>query len=295
MDARRFSNFMKSLVIFLIASGLWCAGLRAAPPVYESFDYAVGADLKTGNGEAENGGIGFGGPWEFQPTSGAVDDRAVVQSGSLAYPGLATSGNSLLMKATTPGAANVQRPLDTALPNADGSVYWVSFLLRWDGVAPGVFSVLFTPLAPGSSGANGFAVRYNTTDTNFRVTRTGSSASGSPGLSGYHPTNGNTDLLVLRILNGTTDQVQLFINPSLGAEPATASATVNLLAGAASSTPIGWVAVSAADDADTTWSFDELRIGSSFAEATQVPEPSIRLLLVLGTMLTPLSRRTAGR
>lgn len=111
---RHFSLGLKGLAAaivctFAVAS---TSTVNADLLVYEPFDYQAGPLA------GQNGGIGWGSPWQ----SGAGGD---VVAGSLSYGGLATSGNSLVISGTTGALASTFRDLSQAYGTG---TYYVSFI-----------------------------------------------------------------------------------------------------------------------------------------------------------------------
>jgi hypothetical protein len=86
----------------LLIAALACTGAPLAASagpdllVYEGFDYDPGSTL-----EFLDGGTGWGGSWVWRLNFGAggtvTMNSAIIQHGSLAYAGLATTGNSVLL------------------------------------------------------------------------------------------------------------------------------------------------------------------------------------------------------
>src|SRR5690349_17717236 len=111
---------------FLSACLLAFCGSSASAQViaYEGFDYAVGGVL-AGN----NGGVGWGDPWRNSPPG------ATIAGGSLAFGGLATTGNSALRpdaahntNSTNGDTRDLTTPVGT-----DNTSLFMSFLIRPSG------------------------------------------------------------------------------------------------------------------------------------------------------------------
>ena len=102
-------------LVLAIASGNAAAG----PYVYEGFNYTSGQQVNL-----LNGGTNFANAWQ------AAEPDYTIQSGSLAYEDLATSGNSATFSESNIAGSEASRSvLGKGLGN-DGTTSWVSFL--WD-------------------------------------------------------------------------------------------------------------------------------------------------------------------
>jgi hypothetical protein len=95
------------------------AALATATPIlFEDFNYPVGPL----NGR--NGGTGWDGGW-VGPSVYSV------APGSLSYPGLLQSGNRAQFVPTNLAGTNALRTISSL--GADGSTFWLSFLMSFDG------------------------------------------------------------------------------------------------------------------------------------------------------------------
>lgn len=92
--------------------------------VHEPFDYPAGETIV-----GQNGGMGFTGAWRDE----TVATPGVIRAGSIAYPGLPTTGNSLFMTGAG-GNYSVFRNF-TLIPGANGTTTWLSFLGQRTGEA----------------------------------------------------------------------------------------------------------------------------------------------------------------
>ena len=90
----------------------------ATPLLFDNFDYPVGPL----NGQ--NGGTGWLGGW----TGSSVYN---VKPGSLSYSNLQTSGNRAQFDPIDESGTNITRTM--ASLGADGSTFWLSFLISFDG------------------------------------------------------------------------------------------------------------------------------------------------------------------
>ncbi len=123
---------------------------------------------------------------------------------------------------------------------------------------------------------------------NSSVTSTGSSA--------YTPHQ--TELLVFKIdrTNPSNMVLSLFVNPASlgGAEPGTPTLTTTLAGGGGNSKLESLrVFFNEFTGGANQMSLDEIRVGTTFADVTPVPEPGSMGLLVLGASLAMLRRRSA--
>lgn len=238
--------------------------------VYESFDYPSGDQLVQ-----KSGGVGFSGAW----SAGAYNAQYSlynVTTGSLAFGNLSTSGNSV--RTGTDNALNgIVRATSEYLVGNNAGTRFLSFLIRRDN----------------TSGADNFGGLYidgsnrdlfigkGGQQTNWGLEERGVSSGAQ--VSDVVATVGDTTLLVVKMVTGIqTDAFTLYVNPTPGqGEPGSASATMNLDVGDANQIALY---------NGGNYTFDEIRIGDSFAEVTptisSTPEPSTLVLAALG--LSPL-------
>ena len=239
---------------------------------YESFDYA------TGNLAGQNGGTGFTGAWATVGDSGA----ATVQANSLAYSTLSTTGNKtyLLPTTQTSGASRTFSDINS------GSLY-MSFLANLDEG-----NRFFAIRLYDGSAQRALVGRLSTSNWMIQSTNGGN----VNGFTAIAPTLDTTFLIVLRIdfnASGDNERLRLYVNPTPGGtEPVTAGADITSLAsfqinrldiaagyttGGASTTAKGW--------------FDEIRMGTTYADVTPIPEPSTMALFGGAAALLLLRRR----
>lgn len=248
---------------------------RAGLAVSEGFNYTVGAPL-----DGQNGGFGFSGPWNEQPSS-----TTVVGNG-LTYPGLPSSGAGAALVSSAQTATD-QR---TFSQDRSGLTTWVSFLYNRSGTGNGQSGLVFgsgaTTLAGGfitgtgvffgQEGASGQMVM--TADPNFNF-----------GIStGVAPAFNTTYLVVAQFdytsANGGT--LNMFVNPPIGASPGSPQASTSF-----TMTNLNLVGF---DVAQST-SFDEIRVADTYEEVIGVPEPSTYVLLALGLTALVLWKNRATR
>lgn len=252
--------------------------------IYEPFDYPAGQLLTTATTN-----------WYL---NGTGDDTYVVP-GSLSVSGLAPAlGNSI----TNGGAGAAVR---IALPSAitSGSLYY-SFALRVDDVGAAFTSItsFIASFIDGAStyGARLMPRRVDDDTYNLGVTKVSASA------VVWAPDNfvdGQTLFIVGRYTfnsgSTTDDAVDLWINPSPGTFGA-GSPPAPTLTAALTGTDLTSIAQftfrqNTAGNTPAAMTFDELRIGFSWAEVTPVPEPGAWVLFGLGLLIVPVGRRLFSR
>lgn len=245
---RRNSAYASGAVTLAAAAMALPLSLSAALSVYEPFNYTAASTLAT-----QNGGIGFGGAWS------AVTGTSTVNSPGLTYSGLTVAGN----RATTTAVATTQsRSLSAAIGGSTSTTY-ISFLLRPDAATSAANAEF------GLAGTLGsvFVGKAASGNTSNYLLDTQSTSGGTQNASSTAFANGTAVLMVLRadfVGGGGGDTFKLYINPSNAAEPGSADATK-------SGTDVGTVSA-IQFTGNLGFSFDELKIGSSYADV--VPEPS---------------------
>jgi MYXO-CTERM domain-containing protein len=266
-------------LVCLVAASAVClfpTAANAALLAYDGFNYApAGSDL-SGN----SGGLGFSSAWRPGGFNASINTNYDVQTGSLSFGGLVTSGNRVSTTAVT-AIAGLTRDLFTPL-GVSGTTRYASFLLRPEGqLHAGAFNgffgvVLEQPGEPelyvGKPGG-GAVDRYVLED------RGGGLQVASTTIAEV----GETVLLVLKAqFTAGNDQFTLYVNPVPGApEPAAGLVKNNSNV----STVAGLTLYSTG-----AFSIDELRLGETFADVTPVPEPAT-WLLALAALLLRIRRR----
>jgi hypothetical protein len=240
------------------AALLLCA-VSAQGSAIESFNYPVGTNIV-----GLSGGAGFSGPYSGGGGAGFIT------GGNLSFGGLDAFGNKLT---TIPGSNLIVRNLDTADTFTDGSTFYVSFMMRWDGSQSSNWGGL---QLIGNGPAELFIGHPGNGIANYSIER--AAADGTAQQSNVPVVSGRTALLVARVqlVNGN-DTVRLYVNPTPdGPEPFAGSAPD--LTGQDFGR-ISQIGISTSD----AYSIDEIRIGMNYASVVPAPEPAALGLIIIGT------------
>ena len=278
---------MKAPLWSLIAGifGTLCASqTHAALIAYDGFSYTNGATI---NGT--NGGTGWTSAW-------TADASFVNYSSSTALT--YSSGTvSVTGDNRTAIAGGAFSPLvDRTFAAQTGTVYF-SFLFRYEATAGGTIDAddfVHFMLNNDNATANSGGIGKINSDARLG-SRIGGSNGGTTTNSATNMIAGNTYFLVGKIsASGASganyDQMDLFINPTSGTEPGTTSATD--VADAGFSSLSHFTIRTNAVDANDAFLFDELRVGTTFADVVPViPEPSVGLLAIAGLGVAIARRR----
>jgi hypothetical protein len=256
------TSFTRCIAFALLLVAAAPRSADAALAAYDEFDYApIGSDL---NGKTGGGSFGFTGPWSGQTSYN-------IGSGSLASPfaPMPQLGNSVTAVAFGDNRG-IDRLLSTPL-GTEGTSAYISVLIQPQGILhQGAYDGWFALALRGS------------TDVFFGMSYPGSAIGLEVGfeksLTNVNAVIGQTFFGVIRIdFTEGVDPVYLYVNPQPGApEPATASASlinlnVNFL-NMVSLTGPGGVG------------YDSLRIGTTYADVTPVPEPAALSLVGVAAM-----------
>lgn len=231
-----------------------CSVASAGLTAYDGFDYGA----TTGDLTGKNGGSGWSGAYSDSGNS------TIYTTPGLTYTGLPTTGGAVN---TSDGSGSTTinfRSLNTIYGD-DETETWISFLAQRNGTAS---TATFAGLSFYNS--NGIA----STDSEVTFANGGTLGAwriidnGPPLLNGstaVTPASDTTYLLVARILWGAgaggKDAVSLFVNPSLGTLPDVADASLDV-----EITNFDKVRIAAANAINYT--FDEIRVGGSYADVT---------------------------
>jgi hypothetical protein len=263
----------KGIVVFLAVAGLTASQASATLLTYEGFNYTVGSSLDNqngGTGWAANWGQFLGGATSYTNAAGSLTDPTST---------LLTSAGKVQTAGAFAGRYNNAPGYGTA-----GTTNYFSVLIQLN----------YTPTSGSFAGLQLF---NNTGQGDLFVGLNGSGANwglqhgSTNAYSTVAAASGQTVFLVLEADYGSaSDTFKLYVNPTPGAaEPASPDATVSYLIGTQNG--LGF-------NAGGPTSFDELRIGTTYADVTPVavPEPST-VILVAGSLISLLgyrSRRGTG-
>jgi hypothetical protein len=293
-------------IIFLsveagLAITLLTATARAGLLSYDSFSYQAEANGIHG----ENGGTGFSGPWnQTEPNSPDVLGSSLGYTDSNGVT-MAVTGGSALADATNPSAGSIGetvtafRDVSGAMSMVTGGTLYLSFLGQQTQGTEQFVNVALYSAALQEIAAIGHA-SSSVGNQNWGAYTGG----GTGGVGGFSTTPTATlSLLVFRIdLNVDVDgheRFRLYVNPTLGTEPGSASvdiATANLFE---SFTAIDRIRIGAGGSNQnfpaSQLQVDELRIADSYESVAPVPEPSTIALAAAGLALIPLRRGRNGQ
>jgi hypothetical protein len=278
--------------------GIACGSARASLIAYDSFNYTPG----TNNLDGQNGGAGWVTPTSGTATSNAEWSQADsfganVVSGSLSYPGLQTlAGNSIAGNTFDNNNGNTTQSERTFLtaPQTAGVLY-ISELVNLAPVAAEsgrlAYAANFIRLGTGSGQYSsnwyedfGFNGNYNggAAAQNLFIGSGWITSAVQANQTNTAVSTSSTQLLVAE-LNFSTDQISLFLDPTVGAaQPAaTLTATESGLSSGVSLLDIVGNDNNAGDPAQV----GNLLIGTTFASVTSaVPEPATTAILAIGVM-----------
>jgi len=255
---------------------------RATLIVYENFDYQPGPPLL-----GMSGGVGFAGPWRPGAFNASNVTNYTVASGSLAFDGLLTSGNSV-DTASLGTIGGIVRDLSS--PLLTGTTAYLSVLLRPEGTLDQGALNGFFGLYLNSSRLDGidrdlFIGKPGTLSEYVQETRGnfGRVSSGVPAVVG------EAALLVLKLEllpdgpnnPGGFDRSTLYVNPTPGG-PEPTSGAVKFDRDVDNITGLSIYSTGA-------FRIDEIRLGDTFADVTPiataaVPEPYSLALAVTGAL-----------
>lgn len=249
---------------------------------YDSFDYTAGTRL-----DGQNGGTGWSSAWSY--TSGDAASGTIVDG--LGYTD--ANGHALLTTggawATDPGVFFAQAQRDTTAGfGAAGTSVWMSFLVRQSATpTEGVNYAMATVGRGYTFGSNAMLGGVVADDAGVGPFYDGggvvAQADVAPALS--------TSLIVLRLdfAASGNDTMSLWHNPLLGAEPGTADVVLS-----AQDYDSALSGLTLVHGDNRSFVFDEVRIGSSFASVTPVPEPAGWALMAAGLGALAAWRRRQG-
>ena len=252
-------QILRCIALFPLALG--CAA-SAGLTAYDGFDYTAG-DL-TG----KNGGSGWSGSFTDVVPSPGVPNSTIYTTPGLTYTSLPTTGGA--SKTADGGTATTINFRGLGAVYGDDEVEtWISFLAQRNGAAStATFAGISFYNTGGIAAANSeVSLANGGTGGAWRIFDTATSVSASTSVT---PASDTTYLLVARIRWGAgvggTDAVSLFVNPSLGSVPLVADAGKDV-----DMTNFDKIRIAGASAVNYT--FDEIRLGTSFYAVTGQPEP----------------------
>jgi len=304
LTPKRMKTFFSSMprktsaVVLGIAS-LGILQSRAELTFYDSFDYTAGELLAPVGATAGQHNVGYNVDWyDAGLTSPTANQPPGIANTGLSYPGLASSGNSVLFNANQNGTARIQIA-PTAITS--GRVYW-SGLVRVDSISTlttGANGMLlggfnntagYQSTSPGLIGAI-LRIRQDSVDANAYHIGTGMNAgTGTGNVQFDNATSyaaGETVFVVgsYELVDGSNnDSARMWINPSLADFGADTEPTPTLTSAPGGAVADAFTSVISFDlrNINTvgtpTVLFDELRVGGSWADVTPVPEPGTGIL-----------------
>ncbi|MGD9418599.1 MAG: PEP-CTERM sorting domain-containing protein [Verrucomicrobiota bacterium JB025] len=282
----RLPNIVKHLSALGLTAGLTTISASAALVVYEGFDYAEGSTLAGGAG-----GTGFDSAWTTNNGSGPA---LTVGADSIAFPGLLTTGGSILRaeKTNITTSARVLDSTSVAALTGDGTTLWGSFLYldgNGDGFnADSSLSLASTTAAVANnhvlSAAGygvGLAIGENTVYTEAIVYEGATAASFATSTLTDATVLDATSLFVFSIEWGATEDVLSFYRITDLSDPLpTAFSTTTFNFSSTEQASLNTLNIVESQ----TGEFDEIRLGTSLESVLPVPEPGSLVLLSLGSL-----------
>jgi hypothetical protein len=255
----------------LVAIGLLSQSAHATPLGYEGFDIAVGTGTSSINGLAGTGGgsaVWTSSAWTGNDGSFRCNTS---NSGGLSYGSLVTAPGRARGN-VPPGNASTFRSFGSQ--PATGQ-YWVSVLINVPNTSE--FSSVGYSLFDGSFNERNFVGKPGI--ANWGATSGGgNSAVDSRGTTGF----------LLSLYDMTASRQWHWINPDISTGTAPTLASSWTTAAGAALTPFTFdrVRIGSFSDGGPSSSFDELRLGTTFADVAPIPEPTtLSLLALAGTAL----------
>jgi hypothetical protein len=262
-------------MVFAILAGATPTITRGAGIAYEPFNYTpVGSPVA---GDGSSNAAGFSGNWYG-------DNSFTIASGNIASPvNLPASSSNSVTAGPFDANRNLSRDLSPAV-GVDNTTVFFSFVMQPQGtVGGGAFEGWFGfDLIGGLRnivvGKDSFHGTYSLADN----------LGDQPVETSVPVVSGQSHFFVLEadFLPGN-DTYKLYIDPVTGgAQPATPAATLHF--DLQSVTTIGLAGPGA-------FGFDELRIGTTWADATPVPEPGSLAMATTGLLLLAAGRTYRAR
>ena len=264
-------NNVRSIVTAFVIIILLCFATCAHAVVLVSESFAYPTNQLNGN----NGGLGFSGAWQ-------ASGHFQVAYGNLSIPNYAGTGNSMQFSSSYYTSLEARRNLTTTY-GASNSDLWASFLLRVDilnayaglnfATSGQTFGGLFVGILGGPNGMGPPASTW------------GMDTAGGTGtvMSNVPVVYGRTNLLVVHMTTVASgaDRFDLYVNPPVNL-PSSPDATKTISNWSFNKISIG--------TDNGTGVFDEIRLGTTYADVRPVPEPSCIVLVVVGGVFLLIRR-----
>jgi hypothetical protein len=242
---------------------------------YEPFGETSGSTIALHNASG-GGDSGWAEAWYVQNQDTEIPGYNIVDTTPLTYSGLQTTGNYAIggynyvssgrqLNVNSGGPFNSY--LSSGLIGASGQTLWLSFLIRADQVNGQTEGVILN----SNSGTNAWLTSTGDIGIGDLVGYGGSAYwglmynNGTPVVSSVPVTQGQTTLLVAEITFGSTNVINLFVNPTSlgGSAPSTPSATISTT----SSIALESLAYYGGNGTGES-SIGDIRFGSSYAAVT---------------------------
>jgi hypothetical protein len=264
--------------------------VQASLIAYDSFDtYTSGTALNS-----TSGGTGWATNW-----STVANVTAATPGSSLSYSNGAVSLSGGPRVAQIGNASNGDNQASRTFASQTGTLY---------------FSFLFNLNTSLGASDNDFIQFSLNNDTNIANSGSIGDLSNSPGINTFSAriggtSGGTTAQSTTTIGNSTTyflvgkmskvsasttyNRMDLFINPNSLTEPGTTDATQTLTSSGNTAVSFFTLRTDSIDSTDLYW-FDELRIGTTWADVVAAPEPAAWALLLGGLGMLAVLRRRRG-
>lgn len=268
---------MKKLSLLSLALAL-ATTAQAAIVYTESF--VTPSSFSTDHLNGQNG-------WTAETQTADFGGFNVVSTG-LSYTGLDSSGGAIEYVRPNTGGGSVNKlatlavSSNTALAVNGGVDIWASALIRFDADMERAFIALDFVRAQDSTGRN--PIGFGFSSGSAFLGESSSANAITSGTTGGSFSVDTTHLALLRIQGGTTDLMSLWINPDLslgegGLGAATITRAYSVFNDGLFLSEVNSIASTASLNTNNSALFDEIRVGSSFAAVTPIPEPSSFALL----------------
>lgn len=309
---------MKKLLALIALSSVLAINARATLLLYDAFNYTAGQLLAPTNGTAGQFNADFNVNWYYAGAATANTDPPGIGSGSLSYADVAAPGyagllppvgNSVLFNTTQLGAARIQ----VVSSSPTSGTYYYSGLLKVTALGGlnnvnGLFFASFNSAAGAgglpSTGSALMRLRSDPNDGtkfNVGVAKTTSTAAGVVQFSSTGYDVGTTLFVVAAyefVTGGTQNDVAyMWINPDVSTFGTATPPSPTLTSAPSGINDLNLLSVALRNVntvGNPTILFDELRVGTSWADVTPIPEPTTAALLVFAAGLLLARERRRG-